>query len=125
MAELTVVDPREIAFDRWDDPARGSVEWKTLISADRTPSDDLVCGLAVFPPHGALELHHHEQAEIVHVLAGDGTGCVGDETVELSACQTVFVPGGVAHRWEAGAQGLTLLYVIAASSFQDIEYVFD
>lgn len=124
MAEMTLADPRGIDWEGWDDPAKGSVKWKTLISGDRTPTQDLVCGLAEFGPSGMLASHHHAEAEIVHVLRGSGCGRVGDKTVDLSQGLTIFVPGTVPHMWQAGAEGLTLLYVIAASSFADVQYIF-
>ena len=52
--------------------------YKTLISGDLTNSEALTLGVAKIPPGAALAEHHHRQAEVYLVLAGEGLVRVGD-----------------------------------------------
>ena len=108
--------------------AFGSVTWRTLLSADRTPTDALTVGIAeVLPGDGTpVRLHRHAQAEAYYVIAGEGIMAIeGDET-PLRAGSVVFIPGG---RWHAaratGTEVLRLLYAFATDSFADVVYEFD
>jgi quercetin dioxygenase-like cupin family protein len=110
-----------------DDVARrGSVRWKTLVSAGVTRSGHLTMGIASVPPGEALHERRHRQAEIYLVLGGDGMVRVGPEARPVEAGSAVFVPGDAVHSCEnAGASGLRFAYVLAADSFEDVEYVFE
>ncbi len=119
-----IVNPREVLLEQWEDDAKGAVQWRTLISGDRTASQDLVCGLAYFAPHDTLEIHHHAETEIVHVLKGAGTTYFDDRVTEMMEGTTIYVGRNTPHGWTAGPDGMTLLYTIAASSFSDIRYIF-
>lgn len=50
------------------------------------------------PKGGQVPWHNHEQEEIYHILEGTGEMCVGEERVEISAGQTVFIPSGEFHQ---------------------------
>ena len=43
-------DSATLPDERWDNPARGSIRFRTLISAPATPTDSLVCGVALMAP---------------------------------------------------------------------------
>lgn len=111
-------------FKCWDDHKRGKVAWKTLVSADQTPSKELSCGVAHFPPGGILKRHSHQKAEVIHVLFGRGIGVVDGETMHLSSGDTVFVPAETAHEWIASGEGMGVFYVFASDCFDDVEYLF-
>ena len=103
----------------------GDVLFKTLISGDVTPSEDLTLGVAKLPPGETLAPHHHRQAEVYLVLAGEGVVRIGPETRTVEAGTAVFVPGGVVHACEnTGRSEMRVAYVLAANSFGDVEYVF-
>ena len=60
------------------------------------------------------------------MLAGEGSVRVGDGVRSVRAGSAVFVPGDAVHSCEnTGHSGLRLAYVLAADSFEDIEYVFE
>lgn len=60
------------------------------------------------------------------MLAGEGTVRVGDEIRAVEAGCAVFVPGGVVHACKnTGSSELRIAYVLAADSFEDVEYVFE
>ena len=103
-----------------------AVFYKTLISGGLTRSEDLTVGVAKIPPGAALAEHHHRQAEVYLVLAGEGSVRVGDGVRPVRAGSAVFVPGDTVHSCEnTGAHELRLAYVFAADSFEDVEYVFE
>lgn len=105
---------------------RGLVYWKTLISAGVTQSEQLTVGLASISPGEALHEHRHLQAEIYFVLEGNGMVRVGSEARPIEAGSAVFVPGNTVHACEnTGASDLRFAYVLAADSFDDVEYVFE
>lgn len=114
----------KLDFEHWDDAMRGKVAWKTLVSAGQTPSQELSCGMAHFPPGGILRRHSHQKAEVIHVLFGQGAGTVDGEDMHLSTGDTVFVPAGTAHEWVASDEGMGVFYVFASDCFEDVEYAF-
>lgn len=118
------VDDCEV--ERWQDPARGPVQWRTLISGDRTPTDSLTVGIAEVPA-GAPDprLHRHAQAEVYHVLAGEGMVTIDGRDFALRAGSTAFIPGDALHgARNTGAEPLRILYVFASGSFDEIDYRF-
>jgi mannose-6-phosphate isomerase-like protein (cupin superfamily) len=119
----------ERAWEGWPDdqvPERGSVEWKTLVSAGATPSSTLTAGVARLRPGGSLRPHRHAQAEIYVILAGTGRMTIAGDEREVGVGITVFIPGGAVHGIEcAGAAELRFAYVLAADAFADVTYDFD
>ena len=104
---------------------RGTIEWKTLISGDRTPSDTLSLGVARVPPGAALNPHRHEQAEVYLVLGGSGELRVGDARRTVTAGDAVFIPGGAVHAIAcAGEDELRFAYAFAADSTEEVVYDF-
>jgi len=104
---------------------RGAIEWKTLISGDRTASDTLSLGLARVPPGAALNPHRHAQAEVYLVLGGAGELRVDGVARTVAAGDAVFIPAGAVHSIAcAGAAELTFAYAFAADSTADVVYDF-
>lgn len=104
---------------------RGEAEWKTLISAGLTRSEALTMGLARLPPGGSLHAHRHEQHEAYFVLDGAAVITIDGTARTVGPGVAVFIPGKALHAVEAtGDSGLRFVYVLAADSFQDVEYVF-
>jgi quercetin dioxygenase-like cupin family protein len=105
----------------------GGVTWRTLISADRTPTSALTAGLACVPAgeSGPAGEHRHPVAELYFVLAGRGVLSVGGVEHELRAGDAVSIPPDVWHvARNTGRDGLRILYVFATSSFADVVYTF-
>ncbi len=128
-SEPVVVDQEAREWEAW--PAeqvvqRGEAEWKTLISAGLTRSAGLTMGVARLPPGGSLHTHRHEQAEAYLVLDGTGVVTIGGTTRTLREGVAVFIPGNALHSVQAtGDSDLRVVYVLAADSFDDVEYLFD
>lgn len=122
-----IVNTDDIAEEAWDDPARGRVTWRTLLSGDRTRSEALTIGVTEVTEQAGAEAkpHRHAQHEAYYVLSGRGVLTVSDEAHDLSPGVTAFIPGGAWHAARGlGAEPLRLLYVFAADSFSDVIYEF-
>ena len=122
-----VVEELDAPVEGRSDLEESSVTWRTLLSGDRTPTESLTLGVADVEPIGATEprVHHHAQAEVYYVLSGEGIVRVGDRDHPLRTGTTVFIPGNVEHGAIAtGTETLRILYVFAADSFSEVEYVF-
>jgi quercetin dioxygenase-like cupin family protein len=104
------------------DAQSGNLSWRTLISADRTPSAELTVGVADFPPHGRLNLHRHEPAEFYYGLSGEGTVTANGLPLKIARGIAVFIPGNTEHGVEAGDAGLSILYGFARAAFRDVVY---
>jgi mannose-6-phosphate isomerase-like protein (cupin superfamily) len=77
----------------WDDPAKGSVAWHTLFSADITPTDALCAGIAILEPGGSNPPHRHAEAEIYLILEGKGVLTIDGRESAVGAGAAVFIPG--------------------------------
>ncbi len=122
-----VVDEAAVPPEGWNDPVRGVVTWRTLLSGDRTPTEALTMGVAeVVEQAGAeVRLHRHAQAEAYYILSGHGILTIEGEDRPLSPGTCAFIPGGAWHAARGvGAEPLRLLYVFAADSFDQVVYEF-
>jgi quercetin dioxygenase-like cupin family protein len=105
-----------------DDSQSGQLTWRTLISGDRSPSDQLIIGVADFPPHGRLNMHRHEPAEFYFGLSGEGTVVAKGIEYRIAKGIAVFIPGNTDHGVVAGQGGLSILYGFARRAFSEIVY---
>jgi mannose-6-phosphate isomerase-like protein (cupin superfamily) len=125
MNELSpyVAHERDIDVEAWD----GIVEWRTLLSADRTPSAGLTVGIAEITP-GSSEvgaLHHHADHEAYYVIGGRGEVHLDGVEHPVEPGSVVFVPGGTPHFVRnTGTEDLKFLYVFAVDRFSDVVYRF-
>jgi quercetin dioxygenase-like cupin family protein len=71
-------------------------------------------------------LHRHEQAEIYHILAGEGEVTIDGVVSPVRAGNTVFIPSnaehGIVNTSDAG--DLRWFYVFPTGSFGDVVYRF-
>ncbi|MFN0218566.1 MAG: cupin domain-containing protein [Hyphomicrobium sp.] len=100
----------------------GNVTWHTLISADRTPSREMVFGIAHFEPGGWLGLHSHAPAEFYFGLSGEGTATIDGAEFRIAPGVAVYIPGNAEHGVVAGLQGLSFAYGFAVHAFNEIAY---
>ncbi len=118
-----VARPHTVGFESWDSGAAPGVSWQTLISGDRTPTDELSAGVCFVEVGGELSRHHHAQAEVYHFIAGSGRVTVNGEVFNVGAGDTVFVPGNAWHSVENdGDERLQLFYCFATPSFHHVTY---
>lgn len=124
VAQSLVIHEDDREMTSWNDH-RGRLTFRTLFSAESTPTNLFVSGVAELPAGGYLALHRHEQAETYFVLSGEGVVTLGGADFSVRTGSNVFIPGSTEHgiRNTAGVT-LRFFYVLAADAFSDIEYVF-
>ena len=49
-AKPVVVHEQDLPLESWSDESRARVQWRTLLSGDRTPTRSLTMGVAELPP---------------------------------------------------------------------------
>jgi mannose-6-phosphate isomerase-like protein (cupin superfamily) len=114
-------------FEQWDEAENRQGRWRTLISADRTPSDSLTVGVVELVPGELrnLSLHKHIQVEVYYVLSGEGIITISGREHAVCPGTAVFVPGGVEHGVSnTTSEVLRLLYVFPTNSITEVNYEF-
>jgi quercetin dioxygenase-like cupin family protein len=124
MTKAVRVDANEVAVAAWDDPARGSIRWKTLLSGDVTATDTLVCGVAEMAEGGTFALHSHPEPEVYFGLEGAVEVQIDGVAHRLSPGVALFIPGGAVHGVLNADQPVRWFYTFAADAFADITYTF-
>ena len=119
------LDEADVAQDGWDDPVRGRLRWRTLMSKGVTPSNGMTCGVTEFQPGEWLGLHRHAPPEIYYIFAGAGLMSLEGREIPVKAGSAVFIPGMAEHGIrQTGSEMLRLFYVFPVDSFGDVEYLF-
>lgn len=125
--EAFSVHENQCELETWDDPVRGTVRWRTLLSADRTPTTSMTVGVAEIEPGRpeAFYPHRHAESEVYYVLAGRGIVMIDGREHPVRPGTALFIPGDAEHGVRnTGTELLRLLYAFAVDSFDQIEYVF-
>ncbi|KAJ9664159.1 hypothetical protein H2198_000377 [Neophaeococcomyces mojaviensis] len=128
--EPLILNPRalsDLPTNFFPEPKRGICSWQTLFSSSRTNTDSLTVGIASCPPKaGYLAYHRHAQAEIYHVISGNGIVRINGIEYNIEKGSVVFIPGDAEHgvRNLNETEELKWLYCFAADSFEDVHYRF-
>ena len=121
-----VLHESEIEPEVWDDPRAGRLSFRTLFSADRTPTVALTTGVAVLAPGGWLGRHRHPPPEVYVVTAGTGTVFLDGREHAVRPGSSVYVPGHVEHGvLNPGTEPLVIHYTFPVDSFAEVEYRYD
>ena len=123
-ATAVVVNSADIAMETWDNPARGSICWQTLLSAGITQTNSLVCGIATLEEGDDFALHHHAEPEVYFGLEGETTVMVDGKPCHLAPGVAIFIPSNAVHGIAKATSRMRFFYVFAADSFEDIAYSF-
>ncbi len=118
-----VVDERTCAVERWGDV----VAWRTLISADRTPTTGLTVGTAQIDPGAPTEgaCHRHAAPEVYYFVAGTGFVHMDGAAYPVAAGTAVYVPGNTWHFvTNTGPDPLRLIFVFSVDGFDAVAYEF-
>ncbi|MCT4554100.1 MAG: cupin domain-containing protein [Pelagimonas sp.] len=107
-----------------EDPAFGTVRWRTLFCADKTETAGMVMGVAEFGPEGTLKPHRHGPAEIYFGLEGSGTVTIDGVPHEAGPGIALFIPAEAEHGIVAGKDGFRMLYVFPNDRFSEVDYRF-
>lgn len=122
-----VIREKDCKLEGWTNAIPGEVQWRTLISADKTPTRSLTCGVAELLPDSKsdLKIHHHPPAELYYILEGTGEVEIEGQTCLVSKGDAVFIPQKAKHGLKnTGDSLLRLLYVFPVDSFNEVEYTF-
>lgn len=115
---------QDCAPARWDDPARGTLSWRTLISGDVTPTTGLVCGIAEMRAGESFALHRHAEPEVYFGLDGEGEVMIDGVAHRLAPGVALFIPGMAEHGVPVATQALRWFYTFARDRFDQITYHF-
>ena len=100
------------------------VRWRTLVSADRTPSRGLTTGICVVPPGGELAPHHHAPQEVYYVAEGKAEVFLDGRWRPLEKGDAVYIPGGATHGLRnRGTEPFTLVWTFPTDTLAEIEYL--
>lgn len=124
MTAPVMVDERDLAEENWQDPSRGSIRWKTLLSGDVTASEKLVCGIAIMDTGETFALHAHPDPELYFGLEGEVDVHIDGTVHRLKPGVALFIPGNAVHGVLAADQPVRWFYTFAANTFADITYTF-
>ena len=100
------------------------VRW--LVTSETVGAKDSVFGLTVFPPGAKHDIHRHPHAEeIEYIVSGSGVAQVGDDDVEISAGELVFVPANEYHGFHNTSDGETVMVwtYAPAASLEEAGYI--
>ena len=115
-----VTAERDVPLESGEDVG---VTWRTLTSADRTPTHTLTSGVCEIEPGGALELHRHPPLELYYFLQGTGIVRLGDREQRVGPGTTISIPGNTPHSIRNDGQSLLkLFYVFPVDSFSEVVY---
>jgi mannose-6-phosphate isomerase-like protein (cupin superfamily) len=120
----TRVDASTLPDECWDDPARGTIRFRTLISAPATDSLGMVCGVAMMAAGDTFPLHSHAEPEVYFGLEGTGEVQIDGMPHSLAPGVALYIPGGAVHGVPLAKTPMTWFYTFAADSFADIHYRF-
>ncbi|MBY6002804.1 cupin domain-containing protein [Salipiger bermudensis] len=125
LVSLAVMADASVApLEGGEDPAFGTVRWRTLFSGERTATTGMVLGIAEFGPLGTLLPHRHGPAEIYFGLSGAGIVTIDGVPHPIGPEIALFIPEDSEHGTIAGTEGLRFLYVFPRDRFSDVEYRF-
>jgi mannose-6-phosphate isomerase-like protein (cupin superfamily) len=124
MSDALVLSAAAIEPERWSDPVRGDVGFRTIFGGATTETD-FTAGVGELEPEGWLGHHRHEPAEIYFVLSGEGVLTIDGEDHPVSAGSAAHIPGNSEHALRNTGDGpLRVFYAFAVGSFDQIEYRF-
>jgi quercetin dioxygenase-like cupin family protein len=109
---------------RWIDPARSSIRFRTLISAPATNTTGIVFGVAMMSEGDTFALHSHADPEVYFGLEGSGEVMIDGVPYHLGPGVALYIPGGAVHGVPVAKGPLKWAYTFAADSFADIQYRF-
>ena len=91
------IDANTKPDERWDDQARGTIRFRTLVSAPQTDSDRIVCGVAIMAAGDTFPLHHHPHPEVYFGLEGEGQVLIEGVAHAFGPGVALYIPGGAVH----------------------------
>ncbi|MES2334757.1 MAG: cupin domain-containing protein [Pseudomonadota bacterium] len=122
MPQPTRVDAAAQPDELLDPPGRGSIRFRTLISAPATNTSDIVFGVAMLAPGETFALHSHPQPEVYFGLEGTEEVMIDGVPHRLGPGIALYIPGGAVHGVPVAKGHLKWAFTFAADSLADIQY---
>jgi len=110
--------------DEPDDKDGGpKVRWRTLLSADRTPSAGITMGVFEVPPRAEMAPHRHHVQEVYYVVSGAAEVFMNDQWRPVRRGDAIYFPGDAVH----GARNrrrttCTVVWAFPTDTYDEIEY---
>lgn len=124
MSMISRIDFNAQQDERWGDQSRGTIRYRTLISAPNTDTDSIVCGVAMMAAGETFALHSHEHPEVYFGLEGEGDVMIDGESYHLAPGVALFIPSNALHGVPLATSPLKWFYTFAADSFASVHYKF-
>jgi len=83
---------------------------QVLIGPDQGPN--FAMRRFVMEPGGGMPMHTNKVEHEQYVLSGSARVQIGDEVHQVKAGDVVYIPGGVAHNYDAGDDGFEFLCMV-------------
>jgi quercetin dioxygenase-like cupin family protein len=106
----------------WPDKAQGDGRFRILVDAENGPSKGVVQSLSEFGGAEQEATHCHDLPETAHVISGHGDLTLAGKNLTLEPGDTVFIPAGLDHGWQASDEGLVILCSFPADRFDEVTY---
>jgi quercetin dioxygenase-like cupin family protein len=123
-----VISESDVAWDvdPDDEGLESRIRWRTIVTADRTPSSGLSMGVLEVPPASELRRHHHRPQEIYYVTAGAGEVFVDGQWRMVRAGDVVFHPSDSVHGARNRGDGsFTIAWVVPTDTYDEVFYIDD
>ena len=99
------------------------IRWRTLVSADRTPSAGLSMGVFEVPPGSRLAPHRHEPQEVYYIVAGEAEVLLDGVWRPVRAGDVAYFPGGAVHgARNHGASICRIVWAFPVDDYEGVEY---
>jgi quercetin dioxygenase-like cupin family protein len=100
------------------------VRWRTLVSAERTPSSGVAMGVMEVPPGSQLAPHWHTPQEVYYVVAGEGEVYLDGAWLAARAGDVAYLPGGHVHgARNRGTSEFRVVWVFPVDDYEAVVYV--
>lgn len=120
----TLIDADDRPAESWGDATRGTLHWRTLISAPLTATSGLVCGVAEMQAGDHFAPHRHVEPEVYFGLEGEGVVVIDGGAHHLRPGVAIYIPSMAEHGVPRVAGQLRWFYTFARDGFDQIEYQF-
>lgn len=125
MSDALVIHDTDVDPERWSDPVRGDVGFRTMLGAPGTTTPDFTAGVTELDPGGWLGHHRHAPAEIYYLVTGAGTLTIEGREYAVRAGTAAYIPAGAEHGIRnTGDEPLRFFYAFGVGDFRDIAYHF-
>jgi quercetin dioxygenase-like cupin family protein len=99
------------------------IRWRTLVSADRTPTSGVSMGVFEVPPGSCLAPHRHVPQEVYYVTAGRGEVYIDGGWRPLGAGDVAYFPAGDVHgARNRGDSEFRIVWIFPVDDYEAVVY---